>query len=153
MEIIYLKKREDMTTSPKLETAYAQFNQLIQELNDREFFDSTVMAINLKVEEVNNSTKTWKSMRRLIQKKQSEIVRLVEKEHKVVPKNYYRNVWLALGMSAFGVPIGVAVGVSIGNMGMIGFGIPIGMAIGTAVGVRLDKKAQKEGRQLNIELK
>ena len=153
MEIIYLNKREDMTTSPKLEAAYAQFNQLIQELNDREFFDSTVMTINLKVEEVNNSPKTCKSMRRLIQKKQSEIVRLVEKEHKVVPKNYYRNVWLALGMSAFGVPIGVAVGVSIGNMGMIGFGIPIGMAIGTAVGVRLDRKAQKEGRQLNIELK
>ena len=71
----------------------------------------------------------------------------------MVPKNYYRNMWLALGMSVFGLPIGVAFGASIGNMGLLGVGLPIGMAIGTLVGSQMDKKALKESRQLNIEIK
>ena len=62
-------------------------------------------------------------------------------------------MWLALGMSTFGIPIGVAFGLSIGNIALLGAGLPIGMAIGLVVGSKMDKKAFEEGRQLNIELK
>ena len=62
-------------------------------------------------------------------------------------------MWLAIGMSAFGLPIGVAFGLSIGNIGLMAIGLPIGMAIGAAVGTGMDKKALEAGRQLDIEIK
>lgn len=153
MKIIELKRRQDMSISPKLDATYTQFNALVDELNTRSLPDCTVSAVNKEIEEVNATTKVWNSMRRLVLKKQSKIVRLIEKEHKIVPKNYYRNLWLVLGMSVFGIPIGAAIGSSIGNMGLIGIGLPIGMAFGMVAGARMDKKALKEGRQLSIELK
>lgn len=153
MKIIVLKRRQDMTISPKLDAVYTQFNALVDELNTRGLPDSTVGAVNRKIEEVNATTKASKSMRRIVLKKQAKLVRLIEKEHKIVPKNYYRNLWLVLGMSAFGIPIGAAIGASVGNMGLLAIGLPIGMAFGMVVGARMDKKALDEGRQLSIELK
>ncbi|WP_051416939.1 hypothetical protein [Sediminibacterium salmoneum] len=60
---------------------------------------------------------------------------------------------MVVGMSAFGLPIGVAFGMSIGNLGMLGIGLPIGMAIGIGVGSSLDNKAKLAGRQLAFEVK
>lgn len=88
-----------------------------------------------------------------MKRQQTEILKFVEKELKIVPKNYYRNLWVALGMSAFGLPLGVAFGLSIGNMGLMALGLPIGMAIGVLVGSSMDKKALEQGRQLDIEIK
>lgn len=90
---------------------------------------------------------------RAIKKKENNILRYLEKKHKVVPIHYYRKLWLVLGMTSFGLPIGVAIGMSVGNIGLLGVGLPIGMAIGFAVGARLDKKALEEGRQLPLEIK
>jgi hypothetical protein len=56
-------------------------------------------------------------------------------------------------MTTFGLPIGVSIGLSLGNIGLLGIGLPIGMVIGLAFGSKLDKKALTENRQLNIELK
>ena len=49
--------------------------------------------------------------------------------------------------------LGVAFGLSLGNIGLLAIGLPIGMAIGTLVGSKLDKKALESGKQLDIELK
>ena len=78
---------------------------------------------------------------------------MVEKELKLVTKNHYRNTWLAIGMTAFGIPLGIAFGGSLGNMAFIGIGMPIGMAIGIAVGTEMDKKASENGKQLDLEIK
>jgi hypothetical protein len=78
---------------------------------------------------------------------------LIEKKHKIVPINYYRKLWMILGMSVFGIPMGLGVGLSIGNYGMLGIGIGAGMAIGVGVGTSMDKKAFNEGRQLDFEAK
>lgn len=61
-------------------------------------------------------------------------------------------MWIALGMSAFGLPVGAAMGLTIGNMALLGIGLPIGMVFGLAIGSAMDKKSLKEGTQLNIEL-
>lgn len=53
-------------------------------------------------------------------------------------------------MSAFGIPLGVAYVSIIGNMAFLSIGLPIGMVLGMAVGAGMDKKALKEGRQLDI---
>ncbi|MBC7959846.1 MAG: hypothetical protein H7X94_08265, partial [Vallitaleaceae bacterium] len=102
---------------------------------------------------INSAAQNGNDFKKLIKQKQSKIIKLVEKEAKIVPKNYYRNVWLAVGMSAFGLPIGVAIGLAVKNIGLLAIGLPIGMGIGVVVGTRLDKKAAQEGRQLDVEIK
>lgn len=77
---------------------------------------------------------------------------MLEKELKIVPQKYYTKLWLALGMSVFGIPLGVAFGMSIGNLGLIPASLPMGMGIGAMVGAGMDKKALQEGRQLALEI-
>lgn len=56
-------------------------------------------------------------------------------------------------MTVFGLPIGVAIGMSVGNIGLLGIGLLIGMALGLAVRATMDKKAKQEGRHLDLEIK
>ena len=77
----------------------------------------------------------------------------LEKELKWVTKNHYRTMWMMLGMTTFGLPLGVAFGAALGNMAFLGIGLPIGMAIGIGVGISMDQKAANEGRQLELEIK
>jgi len=53
-------------------------------------------------------------------------------------------LWMVLGISVFGMPLGVVYGSVVGNMGLLGLGLPIGMCIGMALGAILDKKQKKE---------
>ncbi|KAA0126600.1 hypothetical protein FY557_16815 [Chryseobacterium sp. SN22] len=109
--------------------------------------------INQEVEAINSTSLKDKSLQNLLKVKQTFILKLLEKNEKLVPKNHYRNLWLAAGMAAFGIPLGVIFGISFGNMGFLGIGLPIGMSIGIAVGASMDKKAQTENRQLDVEIK
>jgi len=66
--------------------------------------------------------------------------------YKFVTKNYYRSVFLPIGMS-IGLPLGLPFGAFMGNIASgLPFGMPIGMAIGAFYGNYLDKKAEKEQR-------
>jgi len=153
MEIIELKERENLTADPKAKMIYARFKTFLKEINEKNLPDETVRTINQKIEELNAVPVSGNSFKRPLLKKQQQITKLLEQGYKIVPKNYYRNLWLVLGMSVFGIPIGAAYGASMGNMGLLSIGLPIGMAIGIAVGSGMDKKAFKDGRQLNVELK
>lgn len=152
MEITGLDKRADKEQDKKLKKCYAVFENLMNELKKKKLPTEILNFINQNIEEINSFSGSNKDLRKRILKSQSNILKLIEKELKLVPKNYYRNRWLAIGMSAFGIPFGVAFGASLDNMAFLGIGIPIGMAIGMAVGAGMDKKAFEEGRQLNLEI-
>lgn len=145
--------RPSIEINDKLNKAYIQLIKLIEELNKRELSDEVVGDINNYVEGLNAIPDTDKKLRSELRKKQSKIIHLVEKEHKLVPKNHYRNSWLVLGMSVFGVPMGLVFSLSLDNMAFIGIGLPIGMAVGIALGSTMDKKALETERQLDIEIK
>lgn len=150
MEIIELNK---IDSNQKVNNSIEQFKQLIKVLNDKKMPVKIVEKINIDIAELNSSQVMGTSLSHLIKKKQNKIIKLTEKELKIVPKNYYRNLWMVLGMSAFGLPLGVAFGLSIGNIGLLAIGLPIGMGIGVLVGSKLDEKASANGKQLDIELK
>ena len=152
MNIINLKERPDLNDNIKLKNSYTQFECLLNELAKRKLPDVVAEYINEEVKSLNRLP-TGEELKKALKKKQAKIIQLVEKQLKIVPKNYYRNMWLALGMSVFGLPLGVAIGLSLGNIGLLGIGLPIGMAIGAGVGSGMDKKALQEGRQLDIEIK
>lgn len=153
MEIKELKKRPSIDKNKELISAYAQFNKLLTELKKKELPEEIVKFINNRIEQINSVSESEKELRKQIRKIQSGILKLIEKELRIVTKNHYRNTWLAVGIATFGIPLGVAFGTIIGNMGLFGIGLPIGMVIGTAVGSGMDKKADESGRQLDLEIK
>jgi hypothetical protein len=153
MTLTPLKERTDIATDTKLNGMYTQLGVFLQELEKKSPTPELATYINSCVEEINNSTLAGNGLRRLLRTKQGAVVKQAEKTMKLVPKNYYRNLWMMVGMSAFGVPLGAGFGAIMGNMGLLGLGLPIGMAIGLAVGSGMDKKALQEGRQLEVEFK
>ena len=128
--------------------AYFQFAELIEELKKRELPDEVVELINLEIERINSATE--KTLARQLVKSKAYVVKELEKRLKIVPKSYYRNLWTATGLAAFGLPIGVVIGLALGNIAYLGVGLPIGVAVGAGVGTRMDKKAKEEGRQLDV---
>jgi hypothetical protein len=152
MGINELRKRKGIGENKQLIDAYIQFEKLLTQLRKRKLPDEVVQAINTNLDLIDPDPGTEEDLRKQLRKTQSDILKLIEKELKLVPKNHYRNVWLALGIAAFGVPLGVVFGASLGNMGYLAIGIPFGLSIGLAIGTGLDKKAADEGRQLDVEI-
>ncbi len=153
MEIEELEIRSSIDDNKKLISAYLQFEKLLIELKKKELPEEIVNSINTGIDQINSFSETEKELIKQIRKTQSTILKLIENELNIVTKNHYRNTWLAVGMAAFGIPLGAAFGLIHGNMGLLGLGLPIGMAIGVAVGSGMDKKAFEEGRQLDLEIK
>ncbi|PTX43463.1 hypothetical protein C8P64_1991 [Christiangramia gaetbulicola] len=153
MTIKDVKYKKSFQNDHKLSKLLNQFESLINELKKKKLTENLVLFINSQIEEVNSIEDSNKRLKNKIRKNQSKIIQQVEKESKIVPKNHYRNTWLALGMAVFGIPMGVAFGTILGNLAVIGIGLPIGMAIGIAIGTNKDKQALEEGRQLDFEVK
>ncbi len=152
MKIIELDKRNSDGANEKLTKKIAGLAKLFSELSKREIPEDTVTVINQYIKAVNSFLGTEKELLKHLRKVQPEIIQLLEKELKLVPKNHYRQKWLAVGLSVLGISFGVAFGTAFGNMAFIGIGIPVGMVIGIAVGTSMDKKAFDEGNQLDVEL-
>ncbi|GAB3007566.1 hypothetical protein [uncultured Cyclobacterium sp.] len=151
MKINQLKSRPEINDNAKLLKVYTQFESLITVLEGLSLPDNIVDSINQSIEQLNMTSND--RLLKETKKEQTKIIKLIEKQLKIVPINHYRNTWMALGMVVFGLPLGLAFSTSLDNMAFIGIGLPIGMAIGLAVGTGMDKKAQEEGRQLNLEIK
>ena len=119
MNIIELKERQNFSTDTKTNRIYIQLGELLNQLRKRNLPENIIDSVNQDIEVVNAASLIGNDFRKLVKQKQNKIIKLLEKDLKVVPKYYYRNMWLALGMSVFGLPIGEAFGASIGNMGYL----------------------------------
>jgi hypothetical protein len=148
-----LIERKEVSENLKSLNRYQQLDKLLQALEEKKLTTETIDLIDQEIEHLNSITYIDKYFMKSVKEKENRIVKLVEKRHKIVPKNYYKKLWKILGMSGFGIPIGVAFGISLGNIGLLGIGFPIGMAFGVGVGSMKDKKALSEGRQLDFETK
>ena len=146
-----LISRPDISENVKASNAYQSLGKLLNALESKELSMETKDFINQEVNQLNSILTNDQYFIKATKSKENNIIKLVEKKHKIVPKNYYKKLWMVLGMSAFGIPMGVAIGLIIGNLGMLGIGLPIGMGIGVAAGTVMDNKAFKEGRQLDFE--
>lgn len=153
MTLKELEIKENTSINKKIKKIHAQFSTLIAELKDRKLSQNIEKLAKESINTINETALTGSSLFKLIKEKQTQLIKELEKEMKIVPKNYYRNLWMLLGMSGIGLPLGVAFGLSVGNIGLLGLGLPFGMAIGAGIGTSMDKKAQKEGRQLQVEIK
>ena len=89
-------------------------------MKKKELSNEIISAINNEIEQLNAVSDLGNTLRRQVTKSQRNIIKLLEKELKLVVKNHYRNLWLAVGMSVFGIPLGVAFGMSFDNIGLLG---------------------------------
>ncbi|MEM6523440.1 MAG: hypothetical protein AAGF85_02250 [Bacteroidota bacterium] len=135
----------------KLVQWYESFKNFINELRKRTLNDSTIEELNGAIDRLNNHKGDRHTFQVELRKTQTQLLKYLEKNEKIVVKNYYRKLWLVLGMTVYGIPVGLLFSLAIGNMAFIAIGLPIGMAVGIGVGTNMDKKAAREGRQLNIE--
>lgn len=149
----HLIERQNISDNLKVSNAYQQLGKLLNALEEKRLSTETVDLINNEIVQLNSISVIDKIFLKTIKENENRIVELVEKRHKIISKNFYKKLWMVLGMSAFGIPIGVTFSLSIGNYGLLAIGIGVGMAVGVGVGSSMDKKAFDEGRQLNIELK
>ncbi|PHQ27914.1 hypothetical protein [Leeuwenhoekiella nanhaiensis] len=134
----------------KLKSHLEGFQKLIKSLESKDIKTKTNDYINSQIERINSFNESEKQLKRELIKAKMAVLKHLEKNENLVPKNHYQRLWLVLGMSAFGVPIGVLLGLVTGKMGLLGVGLPIGMFIGLIFGKRLDKKAADENRQLDF---
>ena len=152
MIIKVLEPNPAIGNNDKLKKAYGQFVKLLFELRKRELPDGIVASINNEIDKLNSIKGLSDEFKKSQKKSKGSIIKLLEKELKLVPKKYYRNLWLSMGTGIFGIPVGLVIAQGIGNIGFIGLGMPIGSLIGAAVGERKDKKALAEGRQLDVDI-
>lgn len=153
MEIKELIESPEIEQNSKLNTAYSLLKNLLSELRKREIPIEILNSINQEIDKLNGFSGSEKELLKQVRNSQSLILSLVKKELGLVPKGHFQTMWMAMGMATFGIPFGVVFGLTLGNMAFFAIGIPIGMSIGLAIGAGMDKKAQEEGRQLDIEIK
>ena len=152
MKINNLNKRPNIEQNKRLTRKYIYFEKLVDELNKKDLTSEIVGSVDNDIEQINSFSGSDKDLLKQIRKAQSSILKLLEFELKLVTKNHYRNRWLAIGMAALGIPIGTAIGASIGNMAFVGLGMIVGMIFGITIGMGMDKKAKEAGKQLDVEI-
>ncbi|MCL6217869.1 hypothetical protein [Zunongwangia pacifica] len=145
-----INPRADIGENKKAYKSFSLFMGFLDVLKQQDLNKVVIEKLNAEIDKINEVP--LKKLNTQIKRSQLKMLQIVEKEQKLVPKNYYKKTWLVLGMSAFGIPLGVIFGLTLDNMAFLGIGLPIGLAIGMAVGAQMDKKAEKEGRQINMEM-
>jgi hypothetical protein len=150
MQIIKLKEIQNINNNKSLNYTYSQLKELLEELRNKEGSQKVNEYINQYIKEINSSTINDKKLIKLLNQKQTKILTLVKKEHKLIPRGRYSALWAVLGMIVFGLPLGIIYGEITDNMGIIAAGLPVGLGIGMILGYSIDHRIKKEGRQLNI---
>jgi len=152
MPINQLNMRNSIQQNPKQLKVHQVFMKLLSELRSREIPEEIIDLINASIDQLNAIECSDSKYVLQIRSEQNKILQLIEKELKLVTKSHYQNLWTALGMCVFGLPIGVLFSQSLDNMAFIGMGLPIGLVIGIALGQEKDKKAKENGLQLDLEV-
>lgn len=146
-------KKNTSVDATKLKEKIKVLKELLQHLSQHTLPDTFVEKVNQEIDTLNALAPSNKNLLRTLSQKTKTIVHYAVKDLKRPTINYYKNLWIPLGMSVFGLPIGMAIALSVKNLGLLAVGLPVGLGIGALLGTHLDNKAKKEGRQLPIEIK
>lgn len=151
MPISPIQPRPVFDSNPKVAKSAINLSNLITAIEKKKIPDPQTRAINEIIAGANDFKGPDQELKKAIDSARSAILKLLEKDLKIVPPAYYQTLWMSVGMAAIGLPLGVAFGAAIGNMAFLGIGLPIGMSIGLALGAGMDSKAKNEGRQLDYK--
>lgn len=134
----------------KLDKKYQSLIKLVKALEEKDKTAHFVSETNAAMEDLNAMDSTDQDFPKQVSKVHTRLTQLMLKEMNYVTKNYHQGLWMSLGMTVFGLPIGLMFGSALDSMAYLGLGLPIGMSIGMTIGASLDQKANKEGRQIEL---
>ncbi|WP_442264973.1 hypothetical protein ACSIGC_11530 [Tenacibaculum sp. ZS6-P6] len=151
MEIIELKKNNYLTQKETTKKAFSNLEKTLVALRRLNLSEDSVIKINDKIQEINSFNEdSERKFRRKILIQKSNIINLMVKTEGLIPEKHYQNQWFVLGMTTFGIPIGLVFSMAIGSTAFLGLGFPLGMLIGSMIGKQKDEKAKKEGKQISL---
>lgn len=153
MKYKQLLLKPEIEQDKKLSERYQLFNLLTRELEQKEVPENIISEINIAIEQQNNMEGNSSTLLKSYRALQKKIVKLLEKELQMVTLHHYRTMWVLIGMSTLGIPLGLVYANMMDNMALMSIGIPIGMGIGALIGSVKDTKAFENGKQLNVLLK
>lgn len=151
MDLQILKSRT-LPADSSLVNENKLLGDLIQELNYRELPPEVVVVMNTEIDRLNTLPDDHHRLLVGIRAVKRKLLKSALEDLALVPKNYYRNMWLALGMTAIGMPLGAVFSLALDNVSFISIGFPMGLAIGVAIGTFYDKKAEEDNRQLELKI-
>lgn len=137
---------EDAIAEQKNKLA-AVIDALNQHQLSKEFADSAASTLAPPLASENSP----KAIAKSIKTKRLQLLRLANVQMNLSVPGQYRNQWAPLGMTIFGLPIGLALSTANDNLGLLALGLPIGLSLGMAIGNGMDAKAEQAGRQLKIK--
>jgi len=152
MEWNTLKPLSKTYTNKRVIRKHDQLVRLLNAIQVHTIPEVVQTQINYQVDQVNAALDRPETFKKVLHVAYKEVYKLATVQCKLVPKNLHQTTWMSLGMSVFGVPIGIAFSAATDNYGLLAIGLPIGMVIGIAVGSGMDKKAAKTGKQLDFKL-
>jgi hypothetical protein len=97
MELKKLKEFTEPEQSKKLKYKYNEFGLLIDLLRKRDLPAELVSSMNQYIEGINSLSASNKELLRQVRTAELRILKLIEKEQKLVPRNTYRPRWIAIG--------------------------------------------------------
>ena len=142
-----LEKRQKESQPADIQKALDSIIKLFNALENRGIAPSDVDEQLKSLKRVLNAEIRAKSITAIY----NDITRRIQKLHQLVTPGFYKNQWMVLGMTAFGLPIGLMISILTDNMALLATGLPIGMVLGMALGIQKDKKAMEEGLVLILE--
>lgn len=152
MELEGLISRTFSEKKKAINKEYELLEQLVQELQHRELPPEVVVELNTEIARLNAVLDQHSKLCFYVKLVKKKVLRTLYYDLEIVPKNYYRNLWLALGMLVFGLPLGVIFSTILDNISAIAIGLPIGLAIGIAIGAVMDRRALENNKQLELEI-
>ena len=132
--------------------AVKRFDQLLQEVHRMELPPEVIVELNTELEKLELLSAFDKKFFKQLKKSKAVLLTILYQEVRVVSKNHYRDLWIALGLFAIGIPLGIFLMFFLNGSSAIAIGIALGSAMGIVIGNNLDRQAEAEGRQMTIRL-
>ncbi|CAI8186490.1 MAG: hypothetical protein MRY51_02800 [Flavobacteriaceae bacterium] len=136
-------------TDPKNKLELKKLKKLLKLLSERPLESPSISLINREIGFINAlRISDSKQFKKALQKSLRTILKHLETTYKWVPEKHYQNLWLALGMSCFGVPFGVFMGSVLGSMTFNGGGLTLWNAHRYCSGNKHGPKSGTAGQNL-----
>lgn len=145
-----LQERAAIAENQSIQKELRCLQLLLDAINRKTMPVAEEATITEMVQHINHFDGTLPQLGDLAKQTHKQVLQLLEKNLKMVPKKHNMKKWMAIGI-ALGLPFGIVYATALGNMAFLGLGIPIGMCVGIGIGTSMDKKAESENRQLDIE--
>ena len=151
MKIEKLERRTGSDQNKRLTKAYDAISNLIEALNNKDLPEDIAKSINSDIYNINFYKESNRDLLKLLNKTNKQIIELIEKKLGLVKKNHYQNSWMAYGMLIGVVFTSIAQNfIEDATWSSPAMGISMGLIFGLLAGKNRDKKAEKDGLQLDF---